>query len=140
MSEGQNVQIVRDCYASFGRGDIQTILNNLSDDVEWILPGEGVLPQGGLYEGPEGVTRFFQTLSETTEMLKFEPREFVAQGDRVVAFGSFKAKAKATGRSAEANWVMSFTFRDGKITNFREYTDTAALAVAYVQEARSASA
>lgn len=50
----QNVQVVKNAYAAFGRGDIQTILNNLTHDVEWVLPGEGEIPQAGVYDGKKG--------------------------------------------------------------------------------------
>ena len=139
MAEQQNVKVVQDAFAAFGRGDIPTLLDNLSDNVEWFLPGEGMIPQAGAYRGRDGVARFFQTLNQTTEFLAFEPREFIAQGDRVIALGWYRGKAKATGRSFEADWVMSFSLRDGKVLKFQEFTDTAAIAPAYAASA-SASA
>ena len=139
MSEQQNVKVVQDAYAAFGRGDISALLDSLSENVEWHLPGEGLIPQAGVYHGRDGVARFFQTLDQTTEFSAFKPSEFVAQGDRVIALGWYRGKAKATGRSFEAHWAMSFLVRDGKILKFQEYTDTAAIAPAYAASA-SASA
>jgi ketosteroid isomerase-like protein len=131
MSEQQNIQVVQHAYAAFGRGDIAAILASVADDVEWFLPGEGVIPQSGLYRGRDGVSAFFSKLAETTEFEAFEPAEFVAQGDRVIALGSYRARAKATGLSFEADWCMAFTIVNGKITRFREYSDTATIADAY---------
>jgi uncharacterized protein len=131
MNEQQNIKVVQNAYAAFGRGDIPALLDNLDENVEWLLPGEGTIPQAGAYRGRDGVARFFQTLEQTTEFSAFEPREFVAQGDRVIALGSYRGKAKATGRSFEANWAMAFSLRDGKIFKFQEYTDTGAIAPAY---------
>lgn len=131
MSEQKNIQTVQSAYAAFGRGDIQGVLNVLSDDVEWHLPGEGVIPQAGTYNGRAGVGRFFQNLDQTTQFVIFEPRDFVAQGDRVVALGHYTGTVKPTGRSFESDWVMVFTFRGDKVVKFREYTDTAAIAHAY---------
>ena len=135
MSEQDNLKVVRDAYESFGRGDIASLLASLDEHVVWALPGEGLIPQSGTYHGREGVAQFFQTLNETTEFLAFEPREFVAQGDQVVALGWYRAKAKATGRSFESFWTMSFVLSDGKVTKFREFTDTAAIAPAYAAAA-----
>jgi ketosteroid isomerase-like protein len=132
MSEQQNVQTVKNAYAAFGRGDIQGVLNELTDDVEWHLPGEGLIPQAGTYRGTEGVSRFFQNLDQTTQFAKFEPRSFVAEGDHVVARGHYQGTAKSTGRAFEADWVMVFTFKGNKVAKFQEYTDTAAIAQAYV--------
>jgi uncharacterized protein len=131
MSEQQNTQIVKDAYAAFGRGDIQSLIKACADDVEWVLPGEGLIPQSGTYRGHGGVGRFFEKLAQSLEFSSFEPRTFVAQGDTVVAQGYYRGKAKQTGKSFESEWAMAFTIRDGKVSKFREYTDTATIASAY---------
>jgi ketosteroid isomerase-like protein len=131
MSEQQNIQVVQDAYAAFRRGEIAAILASVADNVEWFLPGEGLIPQSGLYRGRDGVGAFFSKLADTTEFEAFEPAEFIAQGDRVIACGTYRANAKATGRTFEADWCMAFTIVNGKITRFREYSDTAIVADAY---------
>ena len=128
MSEQSNVRVIQEAYAAYSRGDIPTVLNSLSDDVEWIAPG--VEPVAGTYRGKNGVAQFFQKVKETVEFSAFEPREYVAQGDRVIALGSYRGTGAATGKSYESDWVMSFTLRDGKVTKFQEFTDTAAIAAA----------
>jgi ketosteroid isomerase-like protein len=70
-------------------------------------------------------------LSETTEFSTFEPRDFIAQGDHVIALGTYQGKARATGRPFESSWAMSFLLRDGKVLKFREYTDTGAIGLAF---------
>ena len=65
------------------------------------------------------------------DILDFQPREFVADGDRVLVIGWERAKVKATNRTFELDWVMAFTVRNGKVVSFREYTDTKAMADAY---------
>jgi ketosteroid isomerase-like protein len=62
------------------------------------------------------------------EISFLEPREFVAQGDRVLVVGFSRGRVKATNRAFENNWVIAFTVRNGKVTNVREYVDTLALA------------
>lgn len=130
MGIQENVQIVKDGYAAFGRGDIQGLLALFAEDIEWISPGEG-LPLAGTYHGHAAVAGFFQKLAQTVEFLSFEPREFVAQGDRVLVIGRDKGKVKTTNRTFEGDWVMAFTVRNGKVTNFQEYVDTLASARAF---------
>jgi uncharacterized protein len=139
MAEQENIKVVQEAYASFGRGDIKALLDNLDEQVEWLLPGEGMIPQAGLYNGRDGVARFFQTLDQTTEFSAFEPRQFVAQGDRVIALGWYAGKAKATGRSFESHWAMSFLLRDGKVLKFQEYTNTGAIAPAFAASAAASA-
>jgi ketosteroid isomerase-like protein len=69
-------------------------------------------------------------VNDISEFSSFEPREYVAQGDRVIALGSYRANVKSTGRFYECDWAMAFTLQDGKISQFQEFTDTAAIAAA----------
>ena len=138
MGVQQNVQIVKDGFAAYGRGDMQGLLALFADDIEWIVPGEG-WPLAGTYRGHAGVADFFQKISAMLEMSLFEPREFVAQGDRVLVVGFERGRVKATNRTFEGHWVWAFTVRNGKVTNVREYIDTLALARAF-EMAASATA
>jgi uncharacterized protein len=127
MSVQENVQIVKDGFAAYGRGDMQGLLALFAEDIEWIIPGEG-WPLAGTYRGQAGVAGFFQKISEMLEISFLEPREFVAQGDRVLVVGFDRGRVKATNKTFEGDWVMAFTVRNGKVTNVREYIDTLALA------------
>ncbi len=87
MDDRTNTAVVQQAYAAFGQGDIPAFLSLLTDDVEWSLPGPSVIPWAGTRHGQEGVTEFFSSIGETLEFERFEPREFVAQGDTVVVLG-----------------------------------------------------
>ena len=88
MSEAENTQIAKDAYAAFGRGDIPAVLGVMTDDIEWVFPGPAeVLPNAGTFTGKEAVGAWFGTLDATVEFQVFEPREFIAQGDKLVALG-----------------------------------------------------
>ena len=120
-----NVELIQAAYAAFKRGDVQTILDSVSDTVEWIAAP--VEPLAGTYRGRDEVAGFFQKVNEIAEYSSFEPREYVAQGDRVIVLGSYRAKVKSTGRFYDCDWAMAFTVEDGKITEFQEFTDTATI-------------
>jgi uncharacterized protein len=138
MGVQENVQLVKNGYAAFSRRDIPGLLALLAEDVEWHVPGTGV-PIAGTYRGHNGVANFFQKLAHETEILDFQPREFVAEGDRVLVVGWERAKVKTTNRTIEIDWIMAFTVRNGKVAKFREYTDTQAIVAAYQSTARAAS-
>jgi uncharacterized protein len=137
MSTAENLRLVKDGYAAFGRGDLPGLLSLLAEDVVWDMPGDG-LPIAGSYRGRDGVASFFEKLRQQADILEFQPREFLADGDRVLVVGWERMKIKATGRGADIDWVMSFTIRNGKIAAFRQYTDTKAIADAYVSSAAAA--
>lgn len=138
MSE-ENVHIVQESYAAFGRGDIPSVLNLLTDDVEWTVPGPAdILPHAGTFRGREQVERFFTQLSQAIEYEQFEARDFVAGGEGVVALGYEKGRARPTGRTFEGHWAMVFVLRAGRIASFRAYADTAAAVEAFSTPARTA--
>jgi len=136
MAEEQNIGVVQRGYEAFGRGDIESLLALLDETITWSTPGPADLPMAGNRRGRAGVAEFFQTLVATVDVLRFEPKQFVAQGDVVVVVGGDTSRVKATGASVEFEWVHVFTLRDGKIVAFKEYGDVSAL----VAEVRSAQA
>ena len=126
MSTEQNVQTVKDFFAAIGRGDREALLALVAEDIEWIIPGKD-WPLAGTHRGHAGLADLLETASRSLET-STEPREFVAQGDRVLVVGFARGKVKATNKPFEDDWIFSITVRDGKLTSIREYVDTQALA------------
>lgn len=137
MNEQQNIELVKQAYESFGKGDIPALLDSFAENIEWRSPNIEGSPFQESYDGREAVAQFFATIDEHENFTLFEPREFIAQGDRVVVLGALSSKVNSTGRDYQTDWVHIFTVRDGKITNFREFFDTAAASKAF-QKAASA--
>jgi ketosteroid isomerase-like protein len=126
MSIEKNIQTVKDFFAAMGRGDSAGLLALVAEDVEWIVPGDD-WPLAGMYRGRAGLADLLKMASGSMET-STEPREFVAQGDRVMVVGFAKGKIKATNKTFEDDWIFAITVRNGKLTNIREYIDTQALA------------
>lgn len=134
MAEQQNVAAVQQIYQAFGRGDIPAILNATAEGAVMHHSGPAdVLPWARSYRGATEWSEFFKTLGETVDVEAFEPREFIAQGDAVIALGYYRMKAKRTGSSFESEWAMAWRFLDGKATEVRVYEDTAPMADALRQ-------
>jgi ketosteroid isomerase-like protein len=121
---------VQQIYADFVAGNVPGILAKLADDVEWSEPEAGPAPFAGTRHGRDAVARLFQQLVEIAVPEQFEPREFLADGDRVVALGRYRFRVKDTGRTWATEWAMVWSFRDGKVARFRIYKDSAAEAAA----------
>ncbi len=50
-----NAGVVQEAYEAVGRGDIPTLLDLLTDDVEWTFQGHSLIPFAGTRLGSEGV-------------------------------------------------------------------------------------
>jgi ketosteroid isomerase-like protein len=128
MNIVQNVRTVKDFFAAIGSGDREALLALVAEDMEWIIPGRD-WALAGTHRGHADLVNLLETASRSLET-KTEPREFVAQGDRVMVVGIATGKVKATNKSFEDEWVFAITVRDGKLAHIREYVDTQALAQA----------
>ena len=77
------------------------------------------------------MAEFFQQLTASLDFQRFEPREFIAQRDKVVTLGHYTGRSKATGQSFESDWVMVFTVRNGLVSRFMEFADSAGINAAF---------
>ena len=131
MSEQKNTRLVQQAYQSITAGDVQALLNALAEDVEWELPEMENVPFAGKWQGREGVRQFFGKVFEVQDVVEFEPEEYIAQGDKVVALGHFLMRIKATAIEFGSKWAQVWTVKNGRITRFYEYVDTAVVSKAH---------
>ena len=132
MSADENTRLVQSAYEAFGRGDMAALAEVIADDVEWVNPGDPADdPNAGTFKGKDAVLGWFGGLASTLDFTTFEPREFVAQNDKVVSLVYAEATARDTGRALVNHEAHVWTFRDGKVARFQNYQDTAAVAAAH---------
>jgi ketosteroid isomerase-like protein len=97
-----NVDVLRGLYEAFGRGDIEAVLASCDPQIEWREA------ESNPYE-PETVS----------------PGEFYDAGEAVIVEGRYSGGYKATGKSMDAQFCHVFKLREGKVTSFQQYMDTA---------------
>lgn len=132
MQEAQNTKVVQEAYAAFGRGDVQGILDRLDDGIVWKgVYGAGPhVPTSGERRGKAQVGEFFKQVGQSVNFSRFEPKEFIATGDTVVALGHYTATTPV-GKSFDSDFAMMFRLRNGKVIEFQEFTNSAAIDAAY---------
>jgi ketosteroid isomerase-like protein len=127
----ENIKIVQKAYNDFKNGNIEGILNSLTEDIEWELPSIPNVPFSGKRIGRDRVGQFFVMLSECQDNLMFEPSQFIADEEKVVSLGNYRWRVKSTGKTFECAFAHVFTIRNGKVVKFLEFTDTALASNAY---------
>jgi ketosteroid isomerase-like protein len=125
-SSNENVAVVRRLYEA--RGNPEVIREVLAPDVRWEVV-EG-FPHSDIYFGFAGVADFFTRLFSDFNDWNTEPSEFFEAGDKVIAIGTYSARAKATGKTFKARFAHVWTVRDGMIVRLQQCADTAQLAKA----------
>ena len=130
MSE-QNVDTVRGMYAAFATGDIPTIIGALSSDVEWWEAENFIYADHNPYVGPDSVlTGVFMRIAQEWDGFVVSPDGVLDAGDITIGYGHYSGTYKKNSAKVRAQFAHFFTFRDGKIVKFQQYTDTAQFAEA----------
>jgi len=127
----QHVEVLRNLYAAFARGDVTALLAVLSSDVEWSEPDHPLNPAAGTHRGYAGFLEWARVGNESEEILAPEPRQFLAGGDTVAVVGRTRCRVRATGKIYSTDFVHVVTFADGKIVRFQEFFDTYAAGEAF---------
>jgi ketosteroid isomerase-like protein len=140
MNEQANINLLRQAYDAYGRGDIPSLLGMVAQDVDWELPEVEGIPFTGKRHGVDQVADFFRILAECQEPREFKPDRFIAQDDQVVVLGHGTFAVKATGAEFSGDWCHIFRVADGKIASFKEYDDTHQAAQAYQPRGAGAGA
>jgi len=122
---GQNAKTVESFYAAMGRGDIPSAIGILDPNVIWNEADGFVYADKSPYIGVDAVlTGLFARLGGEWDGFSAVPTEIVDGGETVVALGRYGGTYKATGVKVDAQFVHVFKFKDGKVANFQQYTDT----------------
>jgi ketosteroid isomerase-like protein len=124
-----NVEFVRGLYAAFGRGDVPAVLGAMDPSIEWReAEGNPYEPSGNAWVGPDAVTQnLFMKLGTEWDGFTVHPKEFHDAADTVVVEGRYTGAYKATGKSLDVQFCHVFKIRDGKVTSFQQFVDTAQL-------------
>lgn len=118
-----NLDKIKTVYEAFAKGDIPSVLEVLSADIEW-TEAEG-FPYGGTYHGPRGVLEgVFMRLGSEWEGFAAVPHEFIDGGDTIVALGKYSGVYKATNKSFQADFAHVWKLREGRAVRFLQYVDT----------------
>jgi uncharacterized protein len=118
------VEIARSGYEAFARGDIPGVLAVMDPGVVWYEAES--LPYGGVYHGPEEVLEnIFSAIGRDWVDYAAEPRRFIGGGDHVVVLGEYRGVHRESGGRLVAPFAHIWKFRDGRLVEFHQFTDTA---------------
>jgi|SRR5271163_1540575 len=122
MSAEQNTELVIRTWQAVSKGDADTALVNMSDEISWVIPGH--LPNlSGVKRGKDEVGKFITGITKAFPSgLQSEIRKVHAAGDTVIVELTNRGKA-FNGKDYENEYCFIFEVESSKIRRIREYVD-----------------
>ena len=117
--------LVDDLYGAYARGDGERVAQLIDDDIDWIIHGPvQVFPFLGPRRGKAEVLKTLADIGEGYAIERYEPDIVIVDKDRAAVMSNVAMRQRSTGRTLSFRLVNFLRFRDGKIIEFREFSDT----------------
>ena len=136
MSSNADIETIKSAYVAFNRGDLDTILAALTDDIDWAADtsSDGA-PWYGVRNGKTEVAAFFEDIGKAIEIDDFTPLTYAASGDGdVFAVVRWVWRSRHTGKLAKMQLHHWWRLTNGKIAYFRGAEDSASTLAALSTE------
>lgn len=121
------VEVLREAYAALNRDDIPAFVAMFDPGIERIEPSDN--PGGGIYRGLGAVEAHISKARSTWAEGGCEPERFIVAppppGDRIVVLVRVRVRLKHEVDWREGRTADVYTFRDGKVIEFRTFFDVA---------------
>ena len=111
--EEHNIETVKGLWRAFSRGGIDSVLQIVDEDVEWVPYGGG----GHIFHGRDGLRRYMEEREAHQGDVTAEPFGYGDYGDNVIVYGHVVHGED----DQRVFWVYSF--HDGKLRRFEAFTD-----------------
>lgn len=130
--------LVERVYSAVAAGDRDAVRSLLSDQLRWRQAGSQVPAAGEERTGADALIReVIDPLEQEWDDFRESVDALVDAHDTVVSTGTYLATHRRTGRALRAEFCHIWTIEQGRVTAFRQYTDTAAFAVSAGEDAAS---
>ena len=92
-------------------------------------------PVSGTYRGHEGIRQFIADTAESFDVFRFDRSDIRDLGDRVLAIGTLRIRARQGGIETDVPTAGIATYRDGRLIHWKDFGDkTKALEAAGLTE------
>ncbi len=122
---------VKKFFSDFAEGNPETFFDSIHPDVVWEVSSPPNHPALGVHKGKSAFRKIFEEVLPLVEFEHLEVVEVLGAGDRTAAIYRERVRVVATGKTLEQEIVMANRWKDGKIIEYHEYIDSAALGEAF---------
>jgi ketosteroid isomerase-like protein len=120
----ENVEVVRRAHEALNGGDVEGLIA-LCDAAFRLDMSDRVL-NPAVYEGHDGIRRFYAEVRDVWASYTWEPEELIESGDLVVALLRSSGRGRESGIEIERQTAMVWTVRTKQARSLRFFRDRAA--------------
>jgi ketosteroid isomerase-like protein len=117
----ENLDVAKRCIDAFNATQVDVFTALTTRDFVW--SPSMVAVEGEIFEGSEGIGRYFASLSSAWERFVIVPESFRDLPSIVIMLGRLSGHGKNSGVPVDASLGMVFDFRDGRVARIRGYLD-----------------
>ena len=134
MSEQDNIRIVKDIYDAVGRGDVDAILERVTDDVDWAAEvAENAAPVAWTTHRQARRRQLLQGHQHQHRDHGVHTAQLRGRHDDVHLLVDWTFRPIANGRQTSMTMHHYWQLRDGKVVRFRGSEDSALTAHAFAR-------
>jgi uncharacterized protein len=118
-----NIETVKKMYELFASKDNNAIRQIFDENIKWNqMKG---FPGGGQHIGADAVfEKVFGGFRQNWTNWKATITRYIDSGDGVFVIGFYEGTFNATGKHMKSDFACEYKVKEGKITEFNQYTDT----------------
>ncbi|MBZ5674227.1 MAG: nuclear transport factor 2 family protein [Acidobacteriia bacterium] len=118
--------VIERFYKMYARKDIAATLALFDPQVEMHPAENFIYATGKPFVGPDAIQgSIFTRVDDDWDGFTATTQEILGAGEVVIARGRYRGTFKATGTPIDAEFVHVFRFKNGRISMWQSYTDTA---------------
>jgi ketosteroid isomerase-like protein len=118
-----NLKVIQELYRAFDHKDYDAFLRICTPDLEWIQ--NTGFPRGTTYQGAEAVVSgVFKSFNNDWESWSFDTEQYLDAGNTIIVIGSYSGRHRVSGKSFRSRAAHVYDICDGKVSRFRQFTDT----------------
>ena len=127
-----NIATVERLYAAFGRSDIEGVLAEVADDVDWAaVAASRSVPWYGSFQGKSEVPRFFKEIGSNVDVTEFTVLGCTSNETDVIATIRWAYTVHSTGKKVAMLMQHWWRLADGRVVFFRGSEDSEQSAAAF---------
>lgn len=121
----QTRAVVQELHKAYREGNAERVAALIHDDIDWCIYGPSrVFAFEGPRRGKAQVMDVLAAIGQQFELKRYEHELLIVEGERAAVLSLTSFVQRSTGRTLSIRLINFIRVRDGKIIEFREFSDT----------------